>query len=688
MAPDSCLSSSSLPVQDADYQQWYDEAANPLAQCSRPASGDLDAAFDAAFGGGPGAAGLLRLPPLPRDLLEASSVAPWQAAVTASLKLLTQCLKLAGGLNDSAAALAALQTLAWRLASVAQRNTAVQAVLRLVRAGCSRTQWLAADRDAAAAAAGGALLHCMAALHELLTLRTLRRTIPPLLDAHASLIDCLLPAARVEAATLAGAAPSRQRQLQPLALAASTARVLLLHPQLSPPPPPQLNVKLNPAALTGTAAAALLRLAGEDQDGSIQAAGLLWALLAADAAPRGEGAPAWVHDQLDLDVSRLVLLEAGAEARAAAVAELLLQLAQGLATLQARLGEADTELRLHELLPAMDACSVAMARALAEQRWRELEEARVADEHGEQQAGERRRRRHHPPEWGDTELMGGVALKRLAAAAAQLCDLCALGAERLASLLDASGRSGPSGGEVPALAELLALGVELGSALARVLEAGAIPMRQRQALVAAAERLEGAQQACLELLRGLPEAHPGYAAATAAMDSAPSLWLASTFEEDAQLGSDGCSSSGEEEMQQQQQQQRREGSSRWRRRMKDIRNPYLRAILAEGDAGGLCRASCAHKPACSVPPPPHKHTHTCGLLTVLRSHHALLPGEIDAEDLSDLEDFIVVNPKRDYGSFIACHFPQTAAEEDEEEGRGEAGGSASGDGGNSDAERE
>lgn len=77
---------------------------------------------------------------------------------------------------------------------------------------------------------------------------------------------------------------------------------------------------------------------------------------------------------------------------------------------------------------------------------------------------------------------------------------------------------------------------------------------------------------------------------------------------------------------------------------------------------------CVHVPRAAA-------MHRCGA----DSPPGSSPGDLDADDLSDLEDFIVVNPERDYGSFIARHFPQKAAEEDEEEQ--ERGGEAGGDGG-------
>jgi hypothetical protein len=43
------------------------------------------------------------------------------------------------------------------------------------------------------------------------------------------------------------------------------------------------------------------------------------------------------------------------------------------------------------------------------------------------------------------------------------------------------------------------------------------------------------------------------------------------------------------------------------------------------------------------------------------------PDDVGDDDLSDLEDFIVTNPKRDYALFIQDHFPMACEDDDDEE---------------------
>ena len=76
-------------LQDADYQQWYDEAAHPLRKQQRRPGG-LEAAWAAVLGGG--SACSLVQQQLPRTLLEASGSMPWDAAAAACLQLLAALL--------------------------------------------------------------------------------------------------------------------------------------------------------------------------------------------------------------------------------------------------------------------------------------------------------------------------------------------------------------------------------------------------------------------------------------------------------------------------------------------------------------------------------------------------------------------------------------------------------------------
>lgn len=137
----------------------------------------------------------------------------------------------------------------------------------------------------------------------------------------------------------------------------------------------------------------------------------------------------------------------------------------------------------------------------------------------------------------------------------------------------------------------------------------------QQQLSTALAGLAEAQQSCAELWRGLPEAHPASAAILAAMEDAPSLWgFSSTSADDAaaaessgggaaaawdSLGNDGSgggANAGKKGA-------GAEGGGggvgqrRRRKRLADVKNPFLRACIAEDGchAGGLfpCAAAIA-----------------------------------------------------------------------------------------------
>lgn len=142
---------------------------------------------------------------------------------------------------------------------------------------------------------------------------------------------------------------------------------------------------------------------------------------------------------------------------------------------------------------------------------------------------------------------------------------------------------------------------------------------RQQQLEAALEELAGAHHTCAELLKALPDSHPAYPALLAAMEGAPSLFVlgagGSSGEgavegDGAGLGPDDSGGEGEQPPHagrggpnqggrgKQQAagaaQQAQRGRRRRRRRLQDIKNPFVRAIIAEGGyhAGGLWSAPC------------------------------------------------------------------------------------------------
>lgn len=122
--------------------------------------------------------------------------------------------------------------------------------------------------------------------------------------------------------------------------------------------------------------------------------------------------------------------------------------------------------------------------------------------------------------------------------------------------------------------------------------------RQQQLLREALQELGGVQYCCAELAKGLPEHHSAYQALVAAMDSAPSL---STFSTQAgnegaeEQGANGCLGGAETETGRQQGsrgcapngqgplgKKKEDDGRHQRRRLQDIKNPFLRAMIAEG----------------------------------------------------------------------------------------------------------
>lgn len=84
-------------MQDSEYQSWFDEASAPPPQGTHAedagahAGGGVEAALDAALGGGAGSRAL------PGTPLDASVRAPWQAASAAVLQELLRALQSVAG---------------------------------------------------------------------------------------------------------------------------------------------------------------------------------------------------------------------------------------------------------------------------------------------------------------------------------------------------------------------------------------------------------------------------------------------------------------------------------------------------------------------------------------------------------------------------------------------------------------
>ncbi|KAL4458540.1 hypothetical protein ABPG75_013405 [Micractinium tetrahymenae] len=683
---------------DSEYQQWYDEAAHPLCKQQRRPGG-LEAAWAAVLGG-PSARSLVQLQ-LPRSLLEASGSMPWDAAAAACLRLLHGLLyavqRSGGGSSASDGGSEAVQAqLLQRAFGPLQREAGARAATRICHM-TERAVILPALKAARDSPAGGSGVLLAAQLLSLLeghpyfarefgsrAERELqqrgqahgqhisgggRLVAPPLVAAYARLLVVLLPAARAEqeaAAGGSGRAPQWQRLHDLVAL---MARKLLL----LPPPVQHL--------LGGDSAGPLLRLAlpscGEEQAAAEQPAALLWMLLQQQLAGNGGAgevllpadAPAWLEDGAagllpygERSKGHTLLLGPMPEARQAAAAQLLSQLqqqVQGSLPPREQQGSSDTAraaLSADDLLPAADACHAAIQLLLAEhgreqQRQRGATSGALNSEAEEEEEDEEQA--PLPP-----LLLGCVAA--VAGLAGALCHAGAAAAAELARQLDAAAarqrqpqqQHGTAGNTSAAAAAAAAQAVfrQLLEPAVQLLEAGCLPPSAAQQLQAAIESLNGQLEAVQQLAVQLPGKHALVVVMLQAWEAAPTLWqpAADRSGSDSEPGGEGSDDEGPGPSRRASQPQqhgqggsrssgkgtpgaaeRREGQRKGRRRkrLRDVRNPAVRAMLAE-DGGA---------------------------------------GDLDASDLSDLEDFLVFNPERDYAAFFRRHFHHVREGESDEE---------------------
>ena len=417
--------------------------------------------------------------------------------------------------------------------------------------------------------------------------------------------------------------------------------------------PPPLHHMLGPgcAALLRVAAASR---DSDAQRAAQQHAALLWMLVQPQQtymAVGGDGVelppdcPAWLHDDaLLLERScttvhqhrsngHTLLLGPALEVQRAAALELLQQLRLQLEALQ-QLGDS---LPADVLVAAADACHAAMQRLLVESHAQQRRQpAHEGGSDAETDSEEEQQ--------GEPLLLGGAAAAEVAALVAALCDAGAAAAESVAAALDAAAASGSQASQqqrrkraqhhqqeqqqpaddqacadVAEAAGVLVLCNQLLEPADQLLQLGCLPPAAQQRLEAACELLDGQGQAVGQLSDGLPPRHPLAAAIQTAMAEAPALWQpaaeaqgqqqadseaqtsgsgGSSEEEDAPAGqqrnkaSDGkAGASGKAGSSKQQAAARPKGRSARRRKMGHIRNPAVRAMLAEdGGAGG---ARCA-----------------------------------------------------------------------------------------------
>ena len=447
---------------------------------------------------------------------------------------------------------------------------------------------------------------------------------------------CQLPPPLPRASLFPAGTGPAAKQGRPLSMTAQMVQRLLRLP-------PPLQHMLAPGC------AALLRVAAADAHGDArqalaQHAALLWMLAqqrhAYQVSEAGVELPAdcppWLPgESLLLERSsgafqqhrssgHALLLGPAPGVQQAAALELLQQLRLQLEAAQQEGGALPAD----ELVAAADACHAAMQRlALEHQAQRRRLHAAEGGSDASSEAEE-----EEEEEQAEPLLLGSRTAAEVAALAAAVCSAGAAAAATVAAALDAAATGGAAaqqqlkaqhqGGEpCEAAAEaagMLVLCTQLLEPADCLLQSGCLPPAAAQQLEAACEQLDGQGQAVDQLARGLPERHPLMAAVHAAMAEAPALWQPAGEDADEEAAQDGSGgSSGEEGSKGPSSRHRskggggsskggasakpkgrREREGERRRRMRDVRNPAVRAMLAEdGGAGGLsglggCRVCC------------------------------------------------------------------------------------------------
>ncbi|KAL6776262.1 hypothetical protein ACKKBG_A20440 [Auxenochlorella protothecoides x Auxenochlorella symbiontica] len=634
---------------DARYRDWFDEDSAPPPAAR--GGGGVDGALDAAFGGGTADGAPASLP---ASFLETSVAAPWQGAGAACLGLALCTLRACDGAGEVYAGdkvgaangpLAWVQALLPPLEGSDAVALGVQAALGLLGFQ-SRNCWTAAMQGASSCPLGMVGLTLALHLHELVTRRA-RWAAPVWLEAVLKLLCWLMPLARQEAKQAALA--ERVARYAPLALLPDILREVLS------------SSRLGPSNLTPSSATALLDLeatpgrAPELADKAVTVwASLAWlAFHAAGHADCTEDPlPDWVVEEaldhpvvgvrgdtlraaLDWLFRRLAAAAAGWTGIAIFATPADPQTADDAAATPATTASA--------LLPVWDVAATCACEVLLDAMGGAP--CRDLGRRGKARADASPRR---PPSPCDCEpagrpiVPGAAPPALLVSGALDLMAACLACARRplarLAAELDAltcahagRGSRDPRAATPPhaahAAAEVLALSLELAGRVG-----GCVAVHEAAALEARRllEEVMGLQAACAELLRTCPEACVAALASTA--DAAPRL-----FDPGEPGGADGAdaspvspeSSDADAPPAQPAPGAGRNAAARRRARLARVTNPYLKAVLCE--EGGEC---------------------------------------VGEGELSDLEDFIVANPERDYGSFIGAHFPRPH-ESESEEGSGE-----------------
>lgn len=560
---------------DSSYREWYDESSHPVHRIkrkfkSKKGKSDMEAAFDAVFGRTAASASELQcrvVDSYSPSLLYLSTILPWQAALTASVSAM--CLTEPG------------QSLA-SLTTKQQRRDAATTALKILEPVYSRNSWVSASKLAETYVAGGAALHFAVQLVTLCN-RAGRHTAAPTLEAYTSLLYaiCSCQAALEEQSDFQRALSAREVSYFPYTLVARLLRTVFRFP-------PLLSSSVTPSC---AATMPLLTTIGMPSDGTVQyLTALLW-LAAHPAAQSAGGAggglnnpvPAWVSQQVSTP-SIHPLAVGHPSLKRTAMVELVKIL---LERCQKELEALDIEV----LFPLAQAC-VTLALTLPSPA----------------------------VDLSSTEALVSFLSGHLELMATELAGI-------LESSMEATSDSEKEGDDLLEVrGRLLGLGLEFFDALIpqacqagvlssclKVLESGYSPHKR---CIAALRRADQGSVTCRSVTQGV--------------DAAPLLSMVQETEgeeEEASLldGEKGENIDSDNESDSDSDDKKRAAGSR-KKRIKDIRNPYLRAIMAEGRRGD---------------------------------------GVTDA-DLSDLEDFIVANPSRDYEEFITNHFPMPESDQESE----------------------
>ena len=688
---------------------------------THPASTGIDAAFDAVFGKAGDVVGMGQSQhrsassstTLPQTILETSLLYPWQAGLAAALSLLRHLVLLAETLDAARFGTAALSL----LATPSERKDAAATALKALQPNHSRNSWLGVQRTAESNLAAGCTLHYVSRLHALLH-RTSRRTAPPTLSAFLLLAKALLARARREEADLRSKHPTKAAWM-PLHFVGPLVRSFSRFP-------PLLVTSMNKES-----ASCLPILSVADPvsllDSVPYLSGLLWLSIAMEDSPP-PGKPEWLREQ-GAELMTHPLGAAGPACRSSAVDALLPLLVESTRVLRERLGREsicaaeslDSMLSpatnqtakphmikamegpvVNVILPLLDACAMAL-RCLFNACEKPTSDAKEEPSASDRQEGTASILPSKSDVNADSTQFGRYFLAHrsifegILALSTAICSFCSSSSAVLAQAFERESLRVPvpeeDADEIESLTEILALGLDFADVVQFCLDEGHLwealkgqslqhgGKASLEDLQSAAEVAVSRQVSCIEVLRSLPEDHAACQLVMKALESAPQLSIVccngndgsydrgnighenndhrcrglmirdarghrpingSRIDEEAMPGDKASSkieqdySTHESDVDQdgyrhgersQEHGSRRSAYER-RRRLKDIRNPYLRAIVAESGRGA---------------------------------------GEVNEGDLSDLEDFIVANPDRDYGGFIAAHFPMAVDSEDDGE---------------------